>query len=127
MKNTLKKIIATVAAIVIVAAAVAAVAEYVSTNTVYKTATGKKYHISAKCGGASSAECTLDEALTAGLEPCGKCCKKQISRVEFDEEGNALPGAALVTEIAEYETWINDEAVKAVYTAKDGTTTEIER
>ncbi|MGN0613581.1 MAG: hypothetical protein ACI4JB_06725 [Porcipelethomonas sp.] len=40
---------------------------------VYKTKTGKKYHYDNNCNGAEYYECTLSEALAAGLEPCNKC------------------------------------------------------
>lgn len=43
---------------------------------VYRTATGKKYHSKAKCGGRNSYEISLEEALNSGLEPCLKCCKQ---------------------------------------------------
>lgn len=40
---------------------------------VYITKTGKKYHYSFDCSSVDFYECTLDEALEMGLEPCGKC------------------------------------------------------
>ena len=43
------------------------------TKNVYRTPSGKKYHTDKECGGVNSFEITLEEALTAGLTPCGKC------------------------------------------------------
>lgn len=40
---------------------------------VYRTPTGKKYHLDPQCGGKNSFEITLDEAKKAGLTPCSKC------------------------------------------------------
>lgn len=40
---------------------------------IYRTPTGKRYHLDAQCGGKNSYEVTLDEALNAGLTPCSKC------------------------------------------------------
>lgn len=40
---------------------------------VYYTRTGKKYHYDDNCNGGTYYECTLEEALSRGLEPCGKC------------------------------------------------------
>lgn len=44
-------------------------------NKVYRTPTGKRYHLDADCGGNNSYEVTLDEALNANLTPCSKCAK----------------------------------------------------
>lgn len=44
-----------------------------SEKTVYITRTGKKYHYSLDCSDADFYECTLEQALERGLEPCGKC------------------------------------------------------
>lgn len=44
-------------------------------NKVYRTPTGKSYHLDADCGGKNSYEITLDEALEANLKPCSKCAK----------------------------------------------------
>lgn len=44
-------------------------------NLVYRTPSGKRYHISPTCGGENSYEVTLDEATEAGLTPCKKCVK----------------------------------------------------
>ncbi len=44
-------------------------------GTVYITPTGKRYHLSPTCGGKNSTPTTLEEALDAGLTPCGKCAK----------------------------------------------------
>lgn len=40
---------------------------------VYYTRTGSKYHYENPCGRGTYYECTLDEALAKGLDPCGKC------------------------------------------------------
>ncbi len=40
---------------------------------VYITKTGTKYHSTYTCGKNDYYECTLEEALEMGLEPCGKC------------------------------------------------------
>ena len=42
-------------------------------RTVYYTKTGKKYHYANPCGGGTYYPCTLAEAQSRGLEPCGKC------------------------------------------------------
>lgn len=41
--------------------------------TVYKTATGEKYHYENPCGNGTYYPITLEEAKARGLEPCGKC------------------------------------------------------
>ena len=50
-----------------------------STNAVgsgiYRTPTGKKYHLDAQCGGKNSYETTLAEATASGLTPCKKCAE----------------------------------------------------
>ncbi|MBQ8525129.1 MAG: DNA/RNA non-specific endonuclease [Clostridia bacterium] len=40
---------------------------------IYRTPTGKKYHLDPDCGGKNSYEVSLDDALSAGLTPCKKC------------------------------------------------------
>ncbi|MBR1592800.1 MAG: hypothetical protein IJ666_07310 [Ruminococcus sp.] len=40
---------------------------------IYRTKTGKKYHYDDNCGNGTYYECTLEEALAAGLTPCSKC------------------------------------------------------
>lgn len=40
---------------------------------IYRTPSGSKYHTDKECGGKNSYEITLEEALAAGLTPCGKC------------------------------------------------------
>ncbi|MBR5479531.1 MAG: DNA/RNA non-specific endonuclease [Clostridia bacterium] len=42
-------------------------------GNVYRTPSGKKYHLSSTCGGKNSYEVTLQQALSAGLTPCSKC------------------------------------------------------
>ncbi len=42
---------------------------------IYRTPNGNRYHYLITCGGSNSYEVTLDEALSAGLTPCGKCVK----------------------------------------------------
>lgn len=40
---------------------------------VYKTPTGKRYHVDPQCGGKNSTQTTLQEALARGLTPCKTC------------------------------------------------------
>lgn len=42
---------------------------------VYITKTGDKYHYSYNCSDSDFYECTLEQALERGLEPCGRCVK----------------------------------------------------
>lgn len=42
---------------------------------IYYTKTGKSYHYNENCGRGTYYECTLEEALAMGLEPCKKCVK----------------------------------------------------
>lgn len=42
---------------------------------VYRTPTGKRYHLDAECGGKNSFETTLQDATSSGLTPCSKCTK----------------------------------------------------
>lgn len=44
-------------------------------RTVYITKTGTKYHYSYFCSNTDFYECTLEQALARGLEPCKKCVK----------------------------------------------------
>lgn len=44
-------------------------------GTIYRTLTGKRYHLSSACGGANSYQVTINEALAAGLTPCKKCAQ----------------------------------------------------
>ena len=44
-----------------------------SSQKVYRTPTGKKYHYDINCGGKNSIEVTYDEAIKKGLTPCSKC------------------------------------------------------
>lgn len=44
-----------------------------SSPTVYITPTGARYHISAKCAGDNAIKTTLDEAVSQGYTPCGRC------------------------------------------------------
>ena len=44
-----------------------------NSRTVYVTKTGKKYHYANPCGKGSYYPCSLAEAQSRGLEPCGKC------------------------------------------------------
>ncbi len=46
-----------------------------TSNGVYRTPSGKKYHFDAECGGKNSFRTTMNEALGAGLTPCSKCAK----------------------------------------------------
>lgn len=45
----------------------------VSGQKVYRTPSGKRYHLDPDCGGKNSYEVTLKEAKNAGLTPCKKC------------------------------------------------------
>lgn len=40
---------------------------------VYRTPTGKRFHLISSCGGANSYSITREQALAAGLTPCKKC------------------------------------------------------
>lgn len=42
-------------------------------SAIYRTPTGKRYHLDPDCGGKNSYEVTLEQALDAGLTPCMKC------------------------------------------------------
>lgn len=42
-------------------------------HKIYRTKTGKKYHYNPNCGSGTYYECTLEQALAAGLTPCEKC------------------------------------------------------
>lgn len=44
-------------------------------HKIYCTKTGKSYHYNDNCGSGNYYECTLEEALERGLEPCKKCVK----------------------------------------------------
>ncbi|MGN1478349.1 MAG: hypothetical protein ACI4XH_01160 [Acutalibacteraceae bacterium] len=43
---------------------------------VYITKTGKKYHYTYPCGNGTFYECSLEEAISKGLEPCKRCVTK---------------------------------------------------
>ncbi len=42
---------------------------------IYRTPTGKRYHLDPDCGGKNSYKTTMNDALAAGLTPCQKCVK----------------------------------------------------
>ena len=42
-------------------------------NGIYRTATGKKYHLDPECGGKNSYETTVEDVRKAGLTPCSRC------------------------------------------------------
>ncbi len=42
-------------------------------NTVYRTPTGKRYHLDPDCGGKNSYQVSPQQAKEAGLTPCSKC------------------------------------------------------
>ena len=42
-------------------------------GAIYRTPTGKRYHLDPYCGGKNSYKVTYDEAVSAGLTPCKKC------------------------------------------------------
>lgn len=44
-------------------------------SKVYRTPTGKRYHLDKDCGGINSYETTLEQAASAGLTPCKKCAQ----------------------------------------------------
>jgi len=46
-----------------------------NSQTVYKTPTGKRYHLDPDCGGKNSTATTLDKAKSIGLTPCKKCAQ----------------------------------------------------
>ena len=46
-----------------------------SSKSVYKTPTGKRYHLDPDCGGENSSETTLGNAIKLGLTPCKKCAQ----------------------------------------------------
>ncbi len=46
---------------------------------IYRTPAGERYHFDAECGGNNSYECTWEDAIEAGLTPCGKCAKEKSS------------------------------------------------
>ena len=46
-----------------------------STDTVYITRNGEKYHFSYTCSNNQYYECTIDQALARGLTPCKKCAQ----------------------------------------------------
>lgn len=47
----------------------------INTSKIYRTPTGKRYHLDADCGGKNSYETTLEEAISDGLTPCKKCAR----------------------------------------------------
>lgn len=42
---------------------------------IYRTPTGKRYHLDPDCGGKNSYAVTYDDAIAAGLTPCKKCAE----------------------------------------------------
>lgn len=44
-------------------------------QTVYRTPTGKRYHLDPDCGGKNSTATTLQKAIDSGLTPCKKCAQ----------------------------------------------------
>lgn len=51
------------------------VPEVSSKTGIYRTPSGKRYHLDPECGGKNSYEVTLEAALGAGLTPCQKCAE----------------------------------------------------
>ena len=47
--------------------------EQVKEDVVYRTPSGKRYHIDPDCGGKNSYSVTISKAKNAGLTPCKKC------------------------------------------------------
>lgn len=45
------------------------------TAKIYRTPTGKRYHLDKDCGGTNSYETTLEQVTKAGLTPCKKCAQ----------------------------------------------------
>lgn len=46
-----------------------------NSKTVYRTPSGKRYHLDPDCGGKNSYAVTLDKAKSSGLTPCKKCAQ----------------------------------------------------
>ncbi len=46
-----------------------------NSQRVYRTPTGKRYHLISTCGGKNSYEVTKEQAINAGLTPCQKCAQ----------------------------------------------------
>lgn len=46
-----------------------------NSTTVYRTPSGKRYHLDPDCGGKNSYATTLDDATAVGLTPCQKCAQ----------------------------------------------------
>ena len=46
-----------------------------ASSGIYRTPTGKRYHLDLDCGGKNSYSVTMEDALAAGLTPCQKCAK----------------------------------------------------
>ncbi len=44
-----------------------------NTGKIYRTSTGKRYHLDPDCGGKNSYETTYEEAIASKLTPCQKC------------------------------------------------------
>jgi len=44
-------------------------------SKIYRTPSGKRYHLDPDCGGKNSYEVTMESALSAGLTPCQKCAQ----------------------------------------------------
>lgn len=42
-------------------------------DTVYRTPTGKRYHLDSHCAGVNYIESTIEESTALGLTPCKKC------------------------------------------------------
>ena len=42
---------------------------------IYRTPSGKRYHIDPECGGKNSYEVSLEDVIKAGLTPCNKCAQ----------------------------------------------------
>ena len=42
-------------------------------ETVYRTPTGKRYHLDSYCAGVNYIESTVEESTALGLTPCKKC------------------------------------------------------
>ncbi len=50
-------------------------AEEYHTIEVYRTPSGKRYHLDSDCGGTNSYQTTLEDAIEVGLTPCKKCAR----------------------------------------------------
>ena len=94
MKRTVSLLLAL---ILILALAITAYAATAAGDTlVYRTASGKKYHLMtcSQLNGKDSLEITLEEAVKAGLEPCSKCNPPTLAAGGSSEAASSTTGAS---------------------------------